>query len=67
MFGQSFVWLVDVKEGILDWQSARYHLLLPYGQWEAVSWESSSSLLVTSEDSPLGRQQVARIALKQTP
>ena len=67
VFGQSFVWLVDVKEGILDWQSARYHLLLPYGQWEAVSWESSSSLLVTSEDSPLGRQQVARIVLEQTP
>lgn len=63
VFGQSFIWLIDVVAGLPDWERATYHTVLPYGQWEAVIWQDDKSLLLTSEKSPLGVQQVGRIQL----
>ena len=63
VFGQSFIWIVDVKAGLPEWKSARYHTILPYGQWEAVVWKNDKTLLLTSEKSPLGAQQIGRLRL----
>ena len=63
VFGQSFIWIIDVKSGLPVWESARYHTILPYGQWEAVIWQDDKTLLLTSEKSPLGTQQIGRIQL----
>ncbi len=65
VFGQSFIWVVDVKSGLPVWKGARYHTILPYGQWEAVVWQDDNTLLLTSEKSPLGAQQVGRIRLSE--
>lgn len=67
VFGQSFIWIVPVESGLLNWQKARYHTILPYGQWEAVMWESPTQLLISAENSPLGKQQLARINLLAKP
>ncbi len=63
VFGQSFIWIVDVKAGLPVWESARYHTILPYGQWESLIWQDDKTLLLTSEKSPLGTQQVGRLRL----
>lgn len=63
VFGQSFIWIMDVKAGLPVWESARHHTILPYGQWEAVVWQDDKTLLLTSEKSPLGTQQVGRLRL----
>lgn len=63
VFGQSFIWILDVNSGLPVWESARYHTILPYGQWEAVIWRDDNTLLLTSEKSPLGTQQVGRLKL----
>lgn len=63
MFGQSFVWIIDVVAGLPDWSRARYHTILPYGQWEGVLWDGDNALLLTSEKSPLGAQQIGRLRL----
>lgn len=65
VFGQSFIWIVDVKSGLPVWESARYHTILPYGQWEAVVWQDDNTLLLTSEKSPLGTQQVGRLQISE--
>lgn len=62
-FGKSFIWVLKVVEGLPVWESATYHTILPYGQWEAVIWKDDKSLLLTSEKSPLGTQQVGLIQL----
>lgn len=63
VFGKSFIWVVDIEAGLPVWKRATYHTILPYGQWESVMWETPESLLLTSEKSPLGAQQVGRIRL----
>lgn len=63
VFGQSFIWIIDIEAGLPVWESAVYHTILPYGQWESVIWESADQLLLTSEKSPLGAQQIGRLRL----
>ncbi|SIS57919.1 hypothetical protein [Neptunomonas antarctica] len=63
MFGQSFVWVIDVVAGLPDWDRATYHTILPYGQWEGVLWDGDNALLLTSEKSRLGAQQIGRLRL----
>ena len=64
-FGYSFIWLINVVDGQPDWDHAQYHRLQPYAQWEGIVWEDNGHLLISSESSPLGKQQLARITLPQ--
>ncbi len=63
LFGGSFIWVIDVVEGQPDWSTAVYHAINPYGQWEAILWKDAHTLIVTSEQSPLGTQQIGSIKL----
>ena len=65
VFGGSFVWILDVVDGMPDWSTAVYHAINPYGQWEAILWKDAQTLIVTSEHSPLGTQQIGSIKLPE--
>lgn len=62
-FGNAFIWLVPVEKKMPVWDKARYYGLQPYGQWEGVVWESDDTILLTSEKSPIGAQQIGRIKI----
>ena len=65
IFGQSFVWIVPVSDG-LDWSKAMRIKLHPYAQWEALMWGADingSYLLLTSERSPLLDVSLGRLPL----
>lgn len=62
-FGYSFIWVMDVMDGKPDWDNAQYHRLQSYAQWEGIMWDDKRSLFISSESSPLGAQQLARVIL----
>ncbi len=55
IFGQSFLWVVPVENGII-WARAKRLTLHPYAQWEAVLWrgqQGDGRLLLSTERNPL--------------
>lgn len=61
VFGNSFVWIIPVKDKVPDWSGARHHLLFPHSQWEGLVWNSDNRLVVASEDSPIGNPNLSQL------
>ena len=59
LFGQSFIWRVDVQEQQVVWESAQRYRIKPYAQWESIKWIGDDRFILAAEDSPLGTQQLA--------
>lgn len=57
-----FLWFVPVAGDALVWDRAERYRLGQSGQWEAVLWQGDH-LLLTRENSPLGRARSARVEL----
>lgn len=58
-FGHSFIWLVDVKDQNLDWQSAVRYIVEPYAQWESIVWKGDNQFVLAAENSRLTSQMAA--------
>lgn len=71
LFGSSFVWVMQLSgqpdDLRPDWTSAVRYELAPHSQWEAILWESPTSLLLTTEKNPMTPQQLGRISLPIAP
>lgn len=59
LFKQAFIWLVPIRKGVINWNSADRYNLSDLGQWESILWLDDHTMLITSEAS-FGKQ--ARIA-----
>ncbi|MGB1239910.1 MAG: hypothetical protein ACPG4U_16955 [Pseudomonadales bacterium] len=49
--GHSFIWRVDVSEGMPDWSSARTYRLSVEAQWESILWQGRDTFVVAAEKS----------------
>ncbi len=63
LFGHVFVWVVEVTGDSLNWQTARYYQIGPYGQWEAIVWKDAQTLLLSAENTPISNNVVAELKL----
>jgi len=63
VFGHSFIWMVDVKNDQVDWDSASRFRIKPYAQWESVQWISDDRFILGAEKSPLSKAQIAEFIL----
>jgi len=63
LFGHSFIWLVDVVNDQLVWDSAVRFKVKPYAQWESIKWISDKRFILGAEKSALSKPQIAEFKL----
>ncbi|NQZ31072.1 MAG: hypothetical protein HRU06_07335 [Oceanospirillaceae bacterium] len=63
VFGQSFIWRVDVIDQQLNWDSAKRYRIKPFAQWESIKWVGEDRFIIGAEDSPLSKQKIAQFQL----
>jgi hypothetical protein len=62
-FGRSFIWQVDVSQGLPQWSTAKRYKIEPFAQWESVKWLSDDEFMIAAEQSGLTSQQVATFTM----
>ncbi|ANG63013.1 hypothetical protein A8C75_11325 [Marinobacterium aestuarii] len=69
-FGHSFIWFIPLSNNgnsgqklAPDWSGAQRYRLSTYAQWEAISWDGPSRLVLSAERSPLSDAQLGEIRL----
>jgi|OM-RGC.v1.006221505 hypothetical protein len=65
LFGFAFVWLFNVSNNSINPSTARYFELPYYAQWEGIVWQDATTLMLSTEQSPLTKSQLARLSLKK--
>lgn len=63
-FGHSFIWRVDVSQGLPQWSSAKRYKIEPAAQWESIKWLSEKQFMLAAEKSYLSAQQVATFRIR---
>lgn len=66
IFGSAFVWLFEIENSAIKPDSARYFELPTYAQWEGIVWQDPSTLILTTEQSPISKSQIATLSLKKS-